>query len=76
VCVRDFVAVDQDVTVIDAASVMLDYNVRHLVVRNDRDVMGLLALRDLLRVLVDAMDPAIWVILGRHLAVRAELTVV
>jgi len=77
VCVSDFVAVDQDVTVIDAASMMLDYNVRHLVVRNDRgDVRGLLALRDLLRVLVDAMDPAIWVVLGRHLAARDELTVV
>jgi CBS domain-containing protein len=74
VFVSDFIAVDQDVTVIDAASVMLDYDVRHLVVRNHRgDVMGLLALRDLLRVLVDAMDPAVWAVLGHRLGVRTEL---
>lgn len=76
VCVTDFVTVDPDTTIVEAAGVMLDYDVRHLVVRNHRgDVTGLVSLRDLMRILVDAMDPAIWVILGRRLAVLADVTV-
>ncbi len=69
VSVTDFVSVDGDMSVIEAAGVMLDYDVRHLVVCNHRgDVTGLISLRDLMRILVDAMDPAIWVILSRRLA--------
>jgi len=76
VSVTDLIAVDQDTRVVDAATVMLDYDVRHLLVRNHRgDVTGLVSLRDLLRVLVDAMDPAIWVVLSQRMSVRSDLTV-
>jgi len=73
VAVTDFVTVDDDTSVVEAAGVMLDNDVRHLVVRNHRgDVTGLIALRDMLRVLVDTMDPAIWVILRHRLSIRRE----
>jgi len=73
VAVTDFVTVDDDTSVVEAAGVMLDNDVRHLVVRNHRgDVTGLISLRDMLRVLVDAMDPAIWVILRQRLSIRRE----
>jgi len=69
--VTDFVTVDNDTSVVEAAGVMLDNDVRHLVVRNHRgDITGLISLRDMLRVLVDTMDPAIWVILGHRLSIR------
>jgi CBS domain-containing protein len=71
VAVTDFVTVDNDTSVVEAAGVMLDNDVRHLVVRNDGgDITGLISLRDMLRVLVDTMDPAIWVILGHRLSIR------
>ena len=71
VAVTDFVTVDNDTSVVEAAGVMLDNDVRHLVVRNHRgDITGLISLRDMLRVLVDTMDPAIWVILGHRLSIR------
>jgi uncharacterized protein len=73
VAVTDFVTVDDDTSVVEAAGVMLDNDVRHLVVRNHRgDVTGLISLRDMLRVLVDTMDPAIWVILRHRLSIRRE----
>jgi len=76
VSVTDVIAVDQDTRVVDAATVMLDYDVRHLLVRNHRgDVTGLVSLRDLLRVLVEAMDPAIWVVLSQRMSPHGDLAV-
>ena len=76
VCVTDVVSVDQDTRIVDAASVMLDYDVRHLLVCNHRgDVTGMVSLRDLLRVLVDAMDPAIWVVLSQRMSLRGDVAV-
>jgi CBS domain-containing protein len=76
VCVTDFVSIDQATTVVDAAGAMLDYDVRHLVVHNHRGAtVGLVSLRDLVRVLVDAMDPAIWVVLSQRLAVHAAIPI-
>jgi hypothetical protein len=36
-------------------------------------VVGMMSLRDILRILVDAMDPAVWVVLRQSLTVRSEL---
>jgi len=60
----DLVAVDQDATVIQAAAKMLRHEIRHLLVCNHRgQVTGLVTLHDLVRVLLDVMDPAVWVML-------------
>jgi CBS domain-containing protein len=76
VCVTDFVSIDEATTVVDAAGAMLDYDVRHLVVHNHRGAtVGLVSLRDLVRVLVDAMDPAVWVVLSQRLAVHAAIPI-
>ena len=67
------VAVDEDATVVDAAAVMLRHELRHLVVRNHRGhVTGVVSLHDLVRVLLDAMDPAVWVMLRRSLVAQPE----
>ena len=60
----DLVAVDQDATVIEAAAKMLRHGIRHLLVCNHRgQVTGLVTLHDLVWVLLDVMDPAVWVML-------------
>jgi CBS domain-containing protein len=62
------VAVDEDATVVEAAAVMLRHELRHLVVHNHRGrVTGVVGLHDLVHVLLDAMDPAVWVMLRRAL---------
>jgi CBS domain-containing protein len=72
VSVSDFVAVDIDATVVEAAGQMLRHEIRHLVVCNHRgEVVGLVSLRDIVGVLVDAMDPAVWVMLRETLSVRS-----
>ena len=64
----DSVAVDQDATVIQAAAMMLRHEIQHLVVRNHRDqVTGLVTLHDLVRIFLNAMDPAVWVMLRQTL---------
>lgn len=53
------VAVDEDATIVEAAAQMLDHDIRHLVIQNHRgETTGLVSLRDLMRILLDAMDPA------------------
>jgi CBS domain-containing protein len=70
----DLVYVDDDATVIQAAIDMLRNEIRHLLVRNWRgEVTGVVTLRDVLAVLVDAMDPAVWVLIRRNLSVTAEI---
>jgi len=72
VCVTDLIAVDDDTTVVEAAGEMLRHEIRHLVVSNDRgDVVGLVSLREIMHILFDAMDPAVWVVLRRTLAARS-----
>jgi uncharacterized protein len=71
VSVTDLVSVDQDATVVEAASEMLRHEIRHLLVCNHRsEVVGLVSLRDLMRILLDAMDPAVWTILRQTFSVR------
>lgn len=71
--VTDLVSVDQDATVVEAAGEMLRHEIRHLLVCNHRgEVVGLVSLRDIMRILVDAMDPAVWIMLRQTLSVRSE----
>ena len=75
-CVTDMIAIDQDTTVVQAAADMLRHEIRHLLVHNWRgEVAGVVSLRDVVRVLVDAMDPAVWVLLQGTLSVRTEVQV-
>jgi len=61
--------VDDRMSVVDAAAEMLSHDVRHLVVRDGhRDILGVVSLRDVLRVLLDAMDPTVWVSLHQTLS--------
>ena len=68
----DLVTVDQDATVVEAAGEMLRHEIRHLVVCNHRgEVIGLVSLRDIIGVLLDAMDPAVWVMLRSSMSVAS-----
>lgn len=49
--------VDRDATVVAAAARMLDEGVRHLVVVQGRRAVGLVSIRDLLAVLLQAVPP-------------------
>ena len=72
VSVTDLVSVDQDTTVFEAADEMLRHEITHLLVCNHRrEVTGTVSLRQLFRVLVDAMDPAVWVMLRTTLSLRS-----
>jgi CBS domain-containing protein len=63
------VAVNEEATVVDGAAVMLRHELRHLVVHDHYGhVTGVVGLHDLVRVLLDAMDPAVWVMLRSALA--------
>jgi uncharacterized protein len=74
VSVTDLVSVDADATVVEAAGEMLRHEIRHLVVCNHRrEVVGQVSLRDIMRILFDAMDPAVWVVLRQTLSIRSEL---
>ena len=59
-CVTAMIAVDQDTTLVQAATETLRQEIRHLLVHNFRgEVIGVVSISDLVRVLVDAMDPAV-----------------
>jgi CBS domain-containing protein len=74
ICVTDMISVDQDTTVVQAASDMLRHEIRHLLVHNFRGlVVGTVSLRDVVRVLVDAMDPVVWGLLQETLSAQAEV---
>jgi len=67
------VAVREEATVVDAAAVMLRHELRHLVVHDHTGhVIGVVGLHDLVRVLLDAMDPAVWVMLRSAVAPSAH----
>jgi uncharacterized protein len=73
-CVRDLIGVDGDTTVVQAAGELLRHEIRHLLIYNWRgEVAGLVSLRDVLDVLVDAMDPAVWVLLQENLTFKTEI---
>jgi uncharacterized protein len=73
ICVTDLAYLDEDTTVVDAAANMLHQEIRHLLLRNWRgQVTGVVALRDVLGVLVDAMDPAVWGLMQQTLSVTTR----
>jgi len=74
IAVTDLVSVDEDTLVVEAATQMFRLEIRHLLLRNSRgSVTGVVSLLDVLGVLVDVMDPAVWVGLRRVLSVSARL---
>jgi CBS domain-containing protein len=61
-------------SIIDAAADMLHNEIRHLVVIDHGDVLGVVSLRDIVAVLLQALDPAVWVATLREaVATRTEL---
>lgn len=52
--------IDADTVVTEAASVMLNHNLRHLVVFDHDSFVGVVSLRAILAVLLQAADPGIW----------------
>ena len=48
---------------------MLRHEIRHLVVTDSGDVLGIVSLREVMAVLLQALDPAVWVA-----TLRAALT--
>lgn len=68
----DLITIDDDTTVVQAGIDMLRHEIRHLLVRNWRgEITGVVGLRDVLRVLIDAMDPAVWFMVKQTLSVVA-----
>jgi signal-transduction protein with cAMP-binding, CBS, and nucleotidyltransferase domain len=55
------VTVDATTSVVDAASEMLHQEIRHLVVADAQGILGVVSLRDVMVVLLQAMDPEVWV---------------
>ncbi|HZT67094.1 MAG TPA: CBS domain-containing protein [Acidimicrobiales bacterium] len=49
-----------DMTVVEAAAVMLNEEIRHLVVEHPEIGRGVVSLRDVTAVLLQAVDPGIW----------------
>jgi CBS domain-containing protein len=73
ICVTDLIYLDEDTSVVQAATDMLHHEIRHLLLRNWRgQITGIVFLRDVLGVLVDAMDPAVWVVMQQTLSVMAK----
>jgi signal-transduction protein with cAMP-binding, CBS, and nucleotidyltransferase domain len=69
----DLIHLDEDTTVIQAAIDMLHHEIRHLLLRNWRgQITGVVSLRDVLGVLVDAMDPAVWVVMQQTLSLTSR----
>jgi signal-transduction protein with cAMP-binding, CBS, and nucleotidyltransferase domain len=57
---RHPLSVPGDTTVIAAAGLMLNEQVRHLLVELDTGGIGVVSIRDLLAVLLQALDPHLW----------------
>ena len=57
---RHPITVPGNTTVIEAAGLMLNEQVRHLLVELDTGVIGVVSIRDLLAVLLQAVDPHLW----------------
>jgi CBS domain-containing protein len=73
ICVADLIYVDEETQVVEAAAHMFRHEIRHLLLRNWRgEVTGVVSLRDVLGVLLDAMDPAVWILIRETLSVRTH----
>jgi CBS domain-containing protein len=71
--VTDLIYVDDETPIVEAAAHLLRHEIRHLLLRNWRgEVTGVVSLRDVLGVLLDAMDPAVWVFIRQTLSVSTH----
>jgi CBS domain-containing protein len=76
ICVTDLIHLDEDTTVVQAAADMLEHETRHILLRNWRgQITGIVSLRDVLGVLVEAMDPAVWVLMQQTLSLPTRTSV-
>jgi uncharacterized protein len=72
--VTDLIYVDDDSTVVQAATLMFHHGIGHLLMHNWRgEVTGVVSLRDVLGVLVEAMDPAVWVQIQQTLSLSTRI---
>jgi signal-transduction protein with cAMP-binding, CBS, and nucleotidyltransferase domain len=70
----DPVSVISSVSVLDAAGVMLEEEVRHLIVKDPGGpVLGVVSLRAVIGVLAATMEPASWVAVQRAITKRSEI---
>lgn len=60
IATRHPLTVPGDMTVIAAAGLMLNEHVRHLLVQLDGGTVGVVSIRDVLAVLLQAVDPHVW----------------
>jgi CBS domain-containing protein len=73
ICVTDLISVDEETPIVEAAAHMFRHEIRHLLLRNWRgEVTGVVSLCDVLGVLLDAMDPAVWLLIRQTLWVSAH----
>jgi CBS domain-containing protein len=68
-CVTDPITMAASATVVDAAAEMLRHEIRHLVVKVGGDVLGIVSLLEVKAVLLQPLDPTVWVA-----TLRAALT--
>jgi CBS domain-containing protein len=59
--VADPITIPAATGVVDAAAEMLRKEIRHLVVTAHGEVLGVVSLRDVMAVLLQATDPTVWV---------------
>jgi CBS domain-containing protein len=69
---RDPVCASAESTVVAATALMLAGGVRHLVVTRGDAVVGVVSLRPLVGVLVEAMDPGVWFVLHKTVHTETE----
>ena len=73
VAVPDPVTVSASTTVLAAAAEMINRDIRHLVITDGDAVVGVISLRPLVKVLIHAMDPGVWVLLRQAVAAHTEV---
>jgi signal-transduction protein with cAMP-binding, CBS, and nucleotidyltransferase domain len=74
VAVNDPVTVDIATRVVDGASEMIRREIRHLVVTHRGEVIGVVSLRDAMVVLLQAVEPEVWLATLRAAVVgRSEM---
>jgi signal-transduction protein with cAMP-binding, CBS, and nucleotidyltransferase domain len=68
------VSISPAASVVEAAAIMLDEGIRHLVVKDPgQPVFGVVSLRAVMAVLFEVMQPEAWIAVRRHIASRSEV---
>jgi CBS domain-containing protein len=73
VAVREPVTIPASTTVLAAAAEMINRDIRHLVISDGDTVVGVVSLRPVVKVLVHAMDPGVWVMLRQAVKAHTEV---